>query len=328
MAGGDFTVVPNKDIDHDNGVTTFDLVLMRQHVLSTQLLDSPYKMIAADANNSQSITTADIVLLRMLILTIIDELPSNTSWRFVDADYEFPNPANPWEETFPEIISYNNLTEDRDDTDFIGIKIGDVNGNAQANGLMNNGDERGTGSLNFRTEKNRVKAGEEVTVQFSAERTDISGVQFTLGYDLNNLTFNRIEESSFYLENFGLHRTAEGLITASWDKQGEEQAEFALTFTAQTDGELSDWLSFNSRLTRAEAYTLSGEVLDIELVFGEENSTPNFALYQNTPNPFRDKTLIGFVLPEAEEAIFEVYDVSGRLVYTCLLYTSPSPRDS
>lgn len=80
---------PYKDIEPLNGVTTYDLVLMHQHILTANLLDSPYKLIALDLNNSGTITTYDIVQLRQLVLFAIDDLPSNTNWRFVAADYNF-----------------------------------------------------------------------------------------------------------------------------------------------------------------------------------------------------------------------------------------------
>ncbi|MDW8231136.1 MAG: hypothetical protein RMJ33_14985, partial [Saprospiraceae bacterium] len=67
---GSYTVAPLKDDDYLNGVSTFDLVLINKHILGLEPLNSPYKMIAADANNSRSITTFDIVELRKLILGI------------------------------------------------------------------------------------------------------------------------------------------------------------------------------------------------------------------------------------------------------------------
>ena len=40
-----------------------------------------------------------------------------------------------------------------------------------------------------------------------------------------------------------------------------------------------------------------------------------FELYQNQPNPFANRTSIGFFLPEATEATLTVFDESGRVVY-------------
>jgi hypothetical protein len=110
-----------------NGVSTFDLVLMSKHILSIDTLDSPFKIIAADANRSGSVTSFDIVQLRKLILGIFDSVPNNTSWRFVDSTFVFPDPINPFGTAFPEEIQINNLASNQLDKNFVGIKIGDLN---------------------------------------------------------------------------------------------------------------------------------------------------------------------------------------------------------
>ncbi len=86
-----------KDGDPLEGVNTLDLVLISQHILGLEPLNSPFKMIAADANKSGSITTSDIVELRNLILGVYTEFPNNTSWRFLDTNFTFPDPANPFQ---------------------------------------------------------------------------------------------------------------------------------------------------------------------------------------------------------------------------------------
>lgn len=123
----DYEIRPELDTMDANGVTTFDLVLIRRHILNMDTLDSPYKIIAADANNSGTITTFDLVEIRKLILQVYDEFPASKSWRFVDASYTFPNPLNPFEQPFPEFIRLQDLGSDSLNNNFIGIKIGDVN---------------------------------------------------------------------------------------------------------------------------------------------------------------------------------------------------------
>jgi hypothetical protein len=61
-------------------------------------------MIAADANNSTTVTALDLVKIRALILYLDDELANNTSWRFVEQDYVFPNPVN---SRYTELEAYN-----------------------------------------------------------------------------------------------------------------------------------------------------------------------------------------------------------------------------
>ena len=126
--GSNYMLSPYFNDDFLNGVTTFDLVLISKHILGVQLLDSPYKLIAADVNQSNAITTLDLIQIRKLILNIIPVLEDNTSWRFIDASYDFSLESNPWDSAFPEYMNLNNVDQSYSNANFIGIKIGDVNG--------------------------------------------------------------------------------------------------------------------------------------------------------------------------------------------------------
>lgn len=71
--------------------------------------------------------------MRKLVLQVIPSFTNNTSWRFVDKDYVFPNPANPFSSPFPEFFNVNNLATSQTGIDFVAVKIGDVNGTAATN---------------------------------------------------------------------------------------------------------------------------------------------------------------------------------------------------
>ena len=49
-----YTLKPEKDQHPLNGVTTADLIGISKHILGVQKLTSPYKIIAADVNNSKT----------------------------------------------------------------------------------------------------------------------------------------------------------------------------------------------------------------------------------------------------------------------------------
>ncbi len=322
VEGGDFTIVPSKDVNPLNGVSTFDLVLISKHILGIQPLGSPYKIIAADANHSNSVTTFDLVEIRKLILFINEEFPNNTSWRFVKKDFVFPNPGNPWQTTFPELINMNNVPASELNVNFIGIKIGDVNSSAVTNQLAGAGGARSTGgSLLFSAENRRVKAGETFTVPFTVKNTRTSGFQFTLEFDPAVLELLEIVPGVAAEENFGRRLLEQGALTASWSQfngsslllNGEV---FGLTFTARADGLLSELLKLNSRFTEAEAYNEHLELMDLALQFTKDESTAAFELYQNTPNPFAEETIIGFFMGEAAQATLTLTDISGRIVKT------------
>jgi hypothetical protein len=311
--GSDFTVTPLLDKNHLNGVSTFDLILIQKHILGVQLLQTPYKMIAADVNNSKSITTLDMIQLRKLILSIDQNFANNTSWRFVDATYRFPDPSNPWATNFPEVVSVNNL-ESNITANFIAIKVGDVNASAIVNTAITP-ELRTEKTLNINTEERQLKAGQEYKIDFTAEDLNrVQGYQFALNLDQIKVEFADLIYGVAKAENFGVF-TKEGLITTSWNGEYQPGVLFTLVLRAKADGLLSNAIGLN-RLLTPEAYNLSDEQLNVSLDFNAANlASEGFELLQNTPNPFTGETLIGFNLPKAASVTLIVRDVKGALLY-------------
>jgi hypothetical protein len=301
------TITPVKDDNPLNGVTTYDLVLISKHILGIEPLNTPYKMIAADANKSNSITTFDIVELRKLILGIYTELPNNTSWRFIDKAQSFANPQNPFIAPLKENISVANALTNMTSENFVGVKVGDVNGTAVANSAMV-ADDRTTGTLLFDVQDRDVVAGEVFDVTFKAS-DKAQGYQMTL--NLNGLSVAGIVKSDVVNENnFGIFADA---LTVSVD--GSET--FTVTFKAEKAGKLSEMVGVSSRITKAEGYSLADGRMDVALRFnGNTIAGVGFELYQNQPNPFVNKTMVGFHLPEAATATLTVFDAAGRVVFT------------
>ncbi|MFT6357846.1 MAG: hypothetical protein ACJAYJ_002065 [Saprospiraceae bacterium] len=310
--GSDVTITPSKDDNHANGVSTFDLVVISKHILGTQTLDSPYKMIAADANNSQTITTLDLVQIRKLILLIDTEFANNTSWRFVDKDFIFANSTNPWATSFPEVVNINNIDADVLDADFVAIKVGDVNGSAATSNNLLGADDRSAGTMTIAANDRMVQAGETFTVDFTTVEA-VEGYQFTMNFN-NALNFVSLNEGTATEDNFGFAMLNERAITASWNGEAtSNDAAFSMTFTANADVMLSEALNINSRYTAAEAYNTNNELLNVELNFNS-TAVATFELYQNTPNPFNGETTIGFNMVEEGAATLTIADVSGRVL--------------
>ncbi len=304
-----YTVTPQKNIDPLNGVTTFDIVMISKHILGVQALNSPYKMIAADINNSGSVTTLDLVELRKLILHIDTEFSNNTSWRFVDKNFVFPNASNPFATSFPEVISFNDLDQDVLEANFTAIKVGDVNDSAIANNILGVEGRTTAGNLVFNATDAQLKAGDTYTVEFTAQDA-VLGYQFTMNFDQKALELVEVSNE----ENFGLSLLNEGVITSSWNNVTATKAGFSLTFKALNNVTLSNALTINSKYTAAEAYNADAEVLDVALAFNGQVAANSFELYQNTPNPFKSETAIGFNLPEAGSATLTIYDLSGKVL--------------
>jgi len=76
---------------------------------------------------------------------------------------------------------------------------------------------------------------------------------------------------------------------------------------------LSEIVSVSSDVTTAEAYNTAGELLDVNLEFTTAVAA-GFELTQNTPNPFKAETVIGFNLPVAGNATLTVMDAQGKVL--------------
>ena len=323
--GNDYTIEPWKNDGPKDGVTTYDIVLMTRHVLNILPIVDPYKLIAADVNNSGSVTTYDIVELRKMILGINQAFPTNNSWRFVIASHVFSDPSNPFDPPFPEAIHVNNLTTGIPNANFVGVKIGDINNSASVN--YNDIDDRNSNELNILTDDRDIAEGETFTIPFRLEReNNLLALQFTLEFE-TDLELQGIEKgtlSSVAGDRFTTSQYREGIMTGTWYHTSPvnattEDALFSLRFRSNKGGKLSEMIALTSRITEAVVYDGQESEFNLNLAFTNPSNMQtdqSFQLHQNQPNPFRRVTNIAFTLPEASPAKLTIYDVSGNVLKT------------
>lgn len=326
--GEDYTVVPKKNDDVMNGISTLDLVLISKHILGINLLASPYRIIAADIDRSGHISTLDLIRLRKAILGIPGgTMDESSSWRFVDAAYKFPDPSNPFLGNFPELYSFNDFKSPEMYVDFVAVKVGDVNNSARATSLLF-AEERATdGSLSLQIQDRELSAGTEITVPVSAENLSrIVGYQFGLGFDMESLEFVELHPAglpAMNMDNFGLTRLEEGVILTSWHEMGdpmpdEETVLFEVTFMAKKTITLREALFLPPLPLSPEAYDRDERYLEVNLIFKNHRPTAEvqaFTLLQNQPNPFRSQTVIAFELADPKDVELNIFDLSGKLIY-------------
>lgn len=319
QAGGSYVVVPAKEDKALNGVSTYDILLIQKHLLGVKKFTSPYTMIAADVNNSGAITISDIIALRKTLLTASSAFENNHAWRFVDKGFVFPNPLNPWHNGgFPETVLIEPLSGTHK-VDFVGVKIGDVSGDAQTTSLYGSEVRTLTGVLPVWTDERAVEPGEEIAVPLYLEQVHgLEGFQFTLSFD-PVLEFIGFESGNISEEHLGFRFLDDGLIAISWT--GDWKADLEMInfhFRVRDEGLLSQMLAIHSTVLRAEAYFAERgdhRFEDMTLKFrNPQIGDDGLALYQNIPNPFSGHTIIGFNLPESGQAGLLFHDVSGSLV--------------
>ena len=317
QVGNDYTVSGLRNYDFLNGVTTFDLVLITKHILGSQLLDSPYKIIAADVNRSNTVSTLDIIQIRKAILNIITEFPNNTSWRFIEASYVFPNPQDPWTHIFPEVVNANDIDDYWDDANFIAVKVGDVNGSASTGAFMELEERNGLEKLQVIVPNWKFQAGETITVDlFLPDINDIQGFQGTLEYDGNILNLKDIQYQLLQEDHLGVFQK-ENAITFSWNGEWKQEDKLlSIEFETKQGGDLNGLIQFGDQLTRTEAYNKTNDLMEMELVFSVvEQVQDDYLLFQNIPNPFDSETIIQFYFPESNEANLIIQDAAGRIIY-------------
>lgn len=318
VEGNDYTLTPKLNAEHNNGVSTFDLILIRKHILGIEALSSPYRMIAADANASKSVTTLDLIAIQKLILNLDIAFKNNSSWRFVDGNYRFPDPSNPWALNFPEAYSINDLVGQKLSANFIGVKIGDVNGSANL-GFAAPEIRSIAEPMWVDLEDQNLSRGQTYQVPVRVkDLANIQGYQLALSYVTAQAELLDIQYGLAKAENFGVFKE-DGLITTNWytdqAQQNPNAILFTLVFRAKGNTQLSQVLRLNPGRMVAEAYSFAAERLPVQLRFNEtEVLAPNFELFQNVPNPFQESTSIRFYLPEAGEGKLLVYDAAGRLL--------------
>ena len=302
--GGNAVLTPYLNTDPLNGVNTWDLVLISRHILNLVPFDSPYKLIAADANKSGTITTLDNVELRKLILGTHTELPNNTSWRFIDASQQFTDNNNPFLDSLQEQMVIYNTLQHVDTADFVGIKVGDVDFSATSNCFLSN-EERTNTTFLLELRDTLLAEGQEYTVLVHPSG-EADALQFTLQFvDLELVELRPGVHQT--LEHFGVFSDA---ITAAT----EEPEPFSIRFRAQRPGKLSSFLSITDKITASMAFS-QNERRKVLLRYKEETPT-GLKLFQNIPNPWSESTTIGFEQPDAGEVVLTVYDGVGRVIHS------------
>ena len=309
--GFNYGISPKKDLDHANGVTTLDLLLIQRHILGLRDLGSPYKIIAADVTNDQAISVLDIVEARRLVLGTIDRFSNNQSWRFVDEGQEFLASDNPW--PFIEMRELANIDNHFYSENFIGIKIGDVNDNATPSESVQ-AETRYVSTLQLDA---KISPSNPKVLQISSQnKVELFGFQFTLS-EMNNEVVNiQSEDIDIEEENYFLN----GTTHFSWhSKDGQainDQFELEIEFADELTLAQLEQLSIVLGTTKAEAYlTPAFDIWDISLSLDlSQDVQPT--LSQNWPNPFRKSTLIEFELPKSSKSLtLSIHNSAGQLVW-------------
>ena len=318
--GGAYEVTPINDENYLNGVSTLDLILIQRHILGIEKFDTPYKYLAADVDDSHTLNGVDLVELRKLILGLYDDLPNNTSWRFVDSEYNFSNALDPWATVIAETYAIEDLSSDMA-IDFIGVKIGDVNSDVEVSSIVEDIDVRSQRwPVALSQNLTSLEAGDISTITITGENYErVSGWQGTINFDQTSIRFLSIKSGVLGIteEQMNFNNLDKGMIAISYHNDTEQEFSaneilFEIEVEAIASVDAQQLFRVTSDMIRAEAYRGYAEVVPFTDSAIMKEGSKILSVY---PNPFAESTTIEFEISQEGEAEWEFYDSQGRLIF-------------
>jgi len=313
--GYNYDISADRTDTYINGISTLDLVLIQKHILGLAYFDSPFKVIAADVNETESVTASDMVKLQKMILGIIpNDVPVEDSWKFIVADQEFADPFSPW--PFVEEANLVNVNSNLMSQDFVGVKMGDVSGDVLTQATGTDTEFRSDNYLTLQTTDQNVKEGESVSISLTVkDLVSIFGMQFTLEHE--GLEFTGFESEALLLDQNHLYSQGNQLKLSWFNAYGSnmsDEALFTLNFTAKQDMIISDHVKMTHDGLRSEMYIGEDlELVNLELDFVSDSQSVE--LIGAHPNPMSETTMIKIHSPEKALFDIQIMNVSGRVIH-------------
>lgn len=311
---GDYTLEISK-ADDLGGINSLDAIKIVRHAIGVELLGNAYKEIAADVNADDLINALDAI--KVVIASVgIDPLPSGP-WSFV-----------------PDSRSYAPLNGDRPNQDFVAIRMGDVDGDWQPDGVARevsplrtlrsvgvslpdtSVDELanfiavpvavtgfdGVGAVSLRV------SFDDSVLHYANVVSAVDGVTFT-----TNLVGNEVRIEWF--DGTGgaapISIGAGTLLTIGFDINGSAGEESALHFgqasaIGDDTGNPIPSVLFDDGLVTIQAAGVG--------VVGAILPVVETRLFPVVPNPTLDRVEIRYDIAGAREAAVRIFDVAGRMV--------------
>jgi hypothetical protein len=298
-----------------NGVSTHDILLIQKHILGVKELDTPYKLLAADVNNTKTITARDIADLRKVVLGIKDNFPNQKIWRFFSTKYPFADESEPWDGK--EQLQMKDLSDQFDKLNFVGVKTGDVDNSANVN-LSNQTISRSSKSFGLILGTPIPTAQTYLIPVQSTEDIQLEGFQMSIQANDKLVPLSgaiKIESYNYNLEK--------GNLKISWHHTESIKLASAqiLFYLEARDLDAFNSIELDLEGMHSEVYTVEGAVLDIALKSNRGIiSEDYFTLGQNIPNPYAEQTFIPVELSVSCKAQLSVFDATGQLIQKKELY--------
>ena len=303
-----------KNDDSLNGVTALDVVLIQQYLLGLSDLTDASDILAADINNDGRISAVDIAELRRLILGQIDSFSNHTSWIFIPADPGIDE-TNP--HIYEETIEIAELTGHMLDQDWIGVKIGDISGDAKT--TSNKALGRSNNKISLVVPELTMSPNEEILVPFYVDQgIDMMAMQISVrgDFDIVGISSSLLDISP---EDYLLSQDFSS-VKIVWTNpeivEINDSELFSLVVRPAEAGKLSDAIQLDIDYDNV-IYDRVREDYQVDISFSDDllaERSDRDHLYQNEPNPFTDYTNIPIYLSSDQQIELKFYNISGQVI--------------
>ena len=314
-----YTIKPtkNNDVLKANGVKSLDVLTVQRHILNAAKLNSAYKLIAADVTNDKNINSTDVIRMKRLVLAADTTFPGNRLWAFVDSAYVFPDTTNP----FPykdSIIVAPNLNSNNKNLTFIGLRLGDVNFDWDAN------QARGVNTkpieLNYAVNN---KDKEVKVVVTAANFKQLVSMQYTLQFNKNDYQFTAIENNNIAIDFNKNYADKTGQISMLWtdalavDKTfNADEPLFTLVFKQK--GKSSFEMNITDDITDIAVWDkdFGKHHIVLSKTRNKEQGMLKDEVWSVSPNPTKGDVIVSLNANKNKTIVFELTNAQGKTLCT------------
>ena len=324
-AGLDYTISVLDEAVEIKGISTFDLVFIARHILKIRVEGDPYKLIAMDVDNNNSVNVFDMIGIRQIILEAVTRYASDIGWKHIDANYIFTDSADPFMDEYPLSLDFTALSANIKNADFIAVKLGDVSGDGVdlKHGTV---QERSLPDFYINTENEKFIEEElkEVSFLFDSEIL-CTGIQFELRVDPEYAQIESVNlaDQLDINENNLIFDQELGVIKFSWNSNStakfipSDQFLISISARGKRRCHVSDFITLSSERLMPELYDNELTQYNLHLNFIDFQAFKVYSdirLGQNFPNPVRTKTTIPIYSNSEKQAKILITDLSGKTI--------------
>lgn len=302
-----------KEGDDLNGVSMRDVLKIQNHLFGRVEFDSPFEILAADANGSSSISISDVVEIRKLLLGKKEKFSHRPSWILGHPESELEL-KSPWNFLDQRSV-YLNSAHLRGEH-WLAIKTGDVTFDAIPAGQS---VPRNSERLHLTFEDRHIESGKVYEMDFllTENLESFHGLQVEFNnYGMQVLSVDsdilELTSQDYHIQDNTVS-IAYGNINAT--EVSAERAILKIKFKATKNALFSDLITLRNGRIQNEIY--SGEAfkpMQLILQRSDQNTVSQSLEVVVFPNPMGQHTTVSVWSPIGQTVTLSLFDLTGKQI--------------